>query len=144
MVNKINTQHFYNSEYGIYPEYLNYSVLIWAFFTVVPSTLAILMFFIGAFYFIKSYNTQGIKELMNGIHAISTIIIMFSLLWINTKIEKWNIFPLLADAYTISDCNIDNTLSQNWFIRKNHSTCYKVSFKRNFVPILAPFHAPKP
>ena len=119
---KIDAIHFYNAKFGIYSEYLNFSVSIWAFFC-------------------RAIKQKGWAGLKTGIHSVSAFILSFGFIVLGQQIKKWHMLPLLADTYLVSDCNPENKYGNGRYIRKDHKTCYRVGFK-GFTPILLPFHAP--
>ena len=140
---KIDAIHFYNAKFGIYSEYLNFSVSIWAFFILLSSIPALLMLVVGLGFFCRATKQKGWAGLKTGIHSVSAFILSFGFIVLGQQIEKWHMLPLLADTYLVSDCNPENKYGNGRYIRKDHKTCYRVGFK-GFTPILLPFHAPKP
>lgn len=141
---RIAAVHFYNSEFGIYPEYLNFSVSIWAFFIVLTSVPALLMLVVGLTLLFESFRRPAWLGLEQGIHSISALISFFCFVWLGQQIEKWHLYPLLADTYTASDCNVRHEHSGGLYIRKDQNTCYKVEIGKGAFITLVPFHSPKP
>ncbi|OCG17640.1 hypothetical protein A9G24_00220 [Gilliamella sp. App6-5] len=121
--------------YGIHPEYLNYSVSIYA--TLVALYLGIILIFLYYFvsYEIKSYwwgflsfftskyqrNTQSLEFCF----ARFVMIGMFSLIMpLSYAEDLLRDYCIIADAYPVSDCG--EKYKDVVYIRKNNAQCYSI------------------
>ena len=134
-------QH-YNGKYGIYPEYLNYSISIWALVVAISTFTFIPIFYWSIVFTIKTYkNNKFFNMLKNISHCATCILTCFALSYAYPYAEQYDAHLLLLDSYAYSDCNPpEGTVA----IRKNDAACYQISWQPGLGFDLMEYPAPKP
>ncbi len=139
-VGKIMALKYFNMQYGILPEYLNYSVTVFAWLFALTVLLGFLLllgvmgFMLGmsccaVWQFAKDglrlvllkppQSTSSKNDLPRFIHMLSAIILGFLLLHSTSQmavIDKW---ALWLDAYQNTDCG------DGFFLRQDKRHCYR-------------------
>lgn len=141
-VGRIFAVHHYNNKYGIYPEYLNYSVSVWALITAIT---VFIFFPLGywAFIFAKRTwdNNTFSNLLVNLSHCATCMLIWVAISYAYPYAEQYDAHLLLLDSYAYSDCNPPEGTAA---IRKNDAACYQISWQPGLGFDLMEYPAPKP
>lgn len=124
-ISRILAVHHYNGKYGIFPEYLNYSVSAWALIIACTVFIFFPIFCWVFIFFYRALSNKFTTSFANLSHC-ATCICIWCILGIGYfKAEQYDRFLLLLDSYQYSDCNTpSNTLA----IRKNKTHCYQFIF----------------
>lgn len=144
---KVLALKYFNVRYGILPEYLNYSVTVFAWYIAITWLLSIIMISGGIIYlltvtvkglvqyalicvslgFHKSKDTQNVsKELPDLIHLFSAFTAGMFLLAGSTSIKNIDKAALWLDAYQNSDCG------EYVALRRDSRHCYRFTKAETF------------
>ena len=141
-VGRIFAVHHYNNKYGIYPEYLNYSVSAWAL--IIACTIFIFLpLFYWFFVFAKRTrdNNTFSNLLVNLSHGITCILTWLAISYAYPYAEQYDAHLLVLDSYIHSDCRPPAGATA---IRKNDKECYQITWQPDSGLMLTEYPAPKP
>ena len=141
-IGRIFAVHHYNNKYGIYPEYLNYSVSVWALITAIT---VFIFFPLGywAFIFAKRTwdNNTFFNLLVNLSHCATCMLIWIAISYAYPYAKQYDAHLLILDSYTHSDCRPPAGATA---IRKNDKECYQISWHQESGLELTEYPSPKP
>lgn len=137
---KIFSIHHFNHKYGIYPEYLNYSISVWTIITAITFlTLPILWHILKLM--IEGRNAPLFKSFKKGIYAITLLMMWGLIIKAYDKATEYDRWPLMLDAYSYSDCK---TSQGSIAIRKDDTTCYRFILSYPLKIEMQEYPSPKP
>ncbi|MBR3425814.1 MAG: hypothetical protein IKG79_07250 [Neisseriaceae bacterium] len=128
---KVNATDHFNTKYGIYAEYLNYSITAWAvivsaiFLILISSLILFICFFIQMKEEEEKQTTKVFKFFELLAHSFSCMLVSFCFVPVLQTIDKHDKVLLYLDAYTHSDCQAPKN---NIAIRMDNETCYLFKF----------------
>ncbi|EET43797.1 hypothetical protein NEISICOT_02381 [Neisseria sicca ATCC 29256] len=123
-VAKIFATHYFNHKYGIYPEYLNYSISVWTVITAgMFLTLPILWHVLKLMK--EGRRAPVFKSLKKGIYAITLCMMWVLLIKTYDQAVEYDRWLLMLDAYSYSDCKPNRG---SFAIRKDDTACYRFIF----------------
>ncbi|MBQ9214135.1 MAG: hypothetical protein IJ150_09390 [Bacteroidales bacterium] len=127
---KVSATDHFNTIYGIYPEYLNYSITAWAvivsaIFLILISSLILFICFSIQMKEEEKQTTKVFKFFELLAHSFSCMLVSFCFVPVLQTIDKHDKVLLYLDAYTHSDCQAPEN---NIAIRMDNETCYLFKF----------------
>lgn len=143
---KVYATHYFNNEYEIFTQNLNYSVQAWAGIVGTVSLILVLCIILIGYFFVQMIK-EPTKELKGWIKVAEFSVYSFAcakifiwLITLSSIVETYDKAFLRLDAYRYSDCQIPENQAA---IRKNDETCYAFNLTGILEWELEPYSLPK-